>query len=195
MTEQTPQVVRSYLAQLDSALEGIPADLARDIRSGVEEELAGLDVPTASARIEELGDPVFIAAEARDAVGPVSVATRVPEGTGQTLSSSRGFAITAALLVAIGGFIVPIVGWIVGIAMVWMSSTWRTWEKWVATLVVPGAVVLAMVIAAIGTLVWGQSSATLFGIIPAWHTIILGVPSSIIVGIWLLWRARGRTFA
>lgn len=50
VTERTPQVVRSYLAELDAALGGVPVELARDIRNGVEEELAGLDAATAAAR-------------------------------------------------------------------------------------------------------------------------------------------------
>ncbi|PWC07342.1 HAAS signaling domain-containing protein [Mycetocola zhujimingii] len=195
MTEQTPQVVRSYLAQLDSALEGIPAELARDIRSGVEEELAGLDAPTASERIEELGDPVFIAAEARDAMGTVPARSVVLEAPASTLSASRGFAITAALLVGIGGFIVPIAGWIVGMVMMWMSSAWRRWEKWVATLAIPGAAILAGIVAAIGSALGQPNGEVPIGMLSGWHVFLIGVPSTIVVGIWLLWRARGRVFA
>lgn len=198
MTEQTPQVVRSYLAQLDSALEGIDADLAREIRSGVEEELAGLDVGTASERIEKLGDPVFIAAEARDAVGAGSVRTSVPAVSGQTLSSSRGFAITAALLVAIGGFIVPIAGWLVGIVMVWMSATWHAWEKWVATLIGP-AVLGALILVALldGTSSSsGEENSVAVSPLLSWHAAIFLIPvATVIVGIWLLWRAKGRIVA
>jgi uncharacterized membrane protein len=200
MTEQAPQVVRSYLAQLDAALAGVPADLAGDVRSGIEEELSGLDAATASARIEELGDPVFIAAEVRDSVGPVQAAATIP---GQTpLAASRGFAITAALLVAVGGIVVPFVGWVVGIVMVWMSSTWHTWEKWVATLVGPvviaTSILLGFIFGFTGSADSSDAGNPLVPLSPltSVHSIVLVAPlSAVVVGIWLLWRAKGRTLA
>ena len=189
MTEQAPQVVRSYLAQLDAALAGVPADLANDVRSGIEEELSGLDAATASVRIEELGDPVFIAAEVRDAVGPVPAPA--PVLPRPTLAASRGFALAAALLVAIGGIVVPFVGWVVGIVMVWMSPTWLTWEKWVATLVGPAVIGLSFSANIIGM----PEGAGIWGL-AGWHSIVLVAPASaVIVGIWLLWRAKGRVAA
>ena len=189
MTDQSPQVVRSYLAQLDVALVGLPADLASDVRSGIKEELSGLDAATASARIEELGDPVFIAAEMRDAVGSVARVTSVAPRP--TLAGSRGFTITAALLVAIGGIVVPFLGWVVGIVMVWMSSTWRIWEKWVATLVGPAAIALAILGGLVGTAFEGG------GGLGGWHAsvVFVGPASAVTVGIWLLWRVKGRVLA
>ena len=64
MNTKGPQVIRSYLADLDAALAGVPADVRRDIVAGVAEELSGLDAATAASRIESFGDPAFIAAEA-----------------------------------------------------------------------------------------------------------------------------------
>ena len=75
MIDQTaPQVVRNYLAQLESALGGLPTDVRDGIVAGVAEELSGLDAATAAERIETLGDPAFIAAEAR-AESPAPVIT------------------------------------------------------------------------------------------------------------------------
>lgn len=191
MTELTPQVVKNYLAQLELALSGIPSDLATDIRSGIEEELTGLDPVTASQRINELGDPAFIAAEARDAVSPVSTRSTSGDAVRVPLGESSGFVITAALLVAVGGFVIPLAGWVVGIVMVWMSRTWRTWEKWMATLLPPLIILFSVL--------WSAPRATdtsmLFSVFPVWQALVLLVPTSLIVGIWLLWRARRRTAA
>lgn len=185
MTDQAPRVVRNYLAELDAALEGVPADLASDVRSGIEEELSGLDAATASVRIEELGDPVFIAAEMRDAVGPAPAAALVD--TPKPLTATRGFAIAAALLVAIGGIVVPVVGWIVGIVWMWMSPVWRRGEKWVATLAGPAAIGLALLGGLVGTAFEGS------GGLGGWHALILvALASPVVVGVWLLWRAKGR---
>jgi uncharacterized membrane protein len=200
MTEQAPQVVRTYLAQLDASLAGIPRDVALDIRSEIEEELTGLDASTASARIEELGDPAFIAAEAREAAGAEPLPVMVDQAP-PSLTSSRGFVITAALLVAIGGFVVPFVGWVVGIVMMWMSGVWRPWEKLVATLA--GPVILG--VSFLVTMVFGLTgsgsdggSETSNPLVPSpllsWHAAILLLPlTSVVIGIWLLWRAKGRT--
>lgn len=43
----------------------------------------------------------------------------------------------AIVLVLLGGFVVGF-GWIVGLVFLWTSRAWKTWEKWLATLVVPG---------------------------------------------------------
>lgn len=191
MTEPTPQVVKNYLAQLELALSGIPSDLAADIRSGIEEELIGLDPMTASQRIEELGDPAFIAAEARDAAAPVSTSSTFGDAVRVPLSESSGFVITAALFVAVGGFVIPLAGWVVGIVMVWMSRTWRIWEKWVATLLPP----LIILFSVLWTALRATDDSMLFGVFPVWQALVLLVPTTVIVGIWLLWRARRRTAA
>jgi hypothetical protein len=48
-------------------------------------------------------------------------------------------------LVLIGGFLVG-VGWFVGVAWLWSSPTWTRNEKMLATLVLPGGVVLPLLI-------------------------------------------------
>jgi uncharacterized membrane protein len=70
MTDSTPAITTAYLAELDTELDHLPADLRRDIVAGIREELLGLDASAAAGRIQGLGDPSFIAAEAR-AAAPV----------------------------------------------------------------------------------------------------------------------------
>lgn len=199
MTEAqpTPQVVRSYLAQLEAALVGVPESVSRDIRAGVEEELTGLDAAAAAARIEELGDPAFIAAEAGAEAGTPSMIVATP-----TTGDSRGYTIIAAVLVALGGILVPVLGWIVGIAMVWMSRTWTVSEKWIATLTGPASVLLAGGLAATVSLSQNQTVYVEAGtpqdpVLPTifdiwWSSALFLILVNMVVGIWLLWRARGR---
>ncbi len=52
MTETPPQVVRSYLAELDSALVGTTEEVRREILTGVREQLIGVDAATAAHRID-----------------------------------------------------------------------------------------------------------------------------------------------
>lgn len=194
MTDTRPQVVRSYLAQLDAALVGVPESLRSAIRDGVEEELAGLDAAAASELIEELGDPEFIAAEAREGtVGDQG--TDRPAHTAQTdgsLSRSRGFAVTSVLLFGFAGVVIPVVGWFVGLAMVWLSSAWMRWEKWLASAITP---VLVLIGAGVATLLPSSPEVSL--LLPTmydliWSVILMGIPVNIVVGAWLLWRTRGR---
>ena len=203
-----------YLARLDEAMRGLPHGVAGDIRQGIAEELSGLDGPAAAERIAQLGDPVDIAREAQDevpappmvVVSPVSAASVDPA---VPTTSTRGFAIAAALTLGFGGILVPIVGWVVGAVLVCLSPLWKAWEKAVAILLPLGVVVVAWLIVGSMSFTTGSSSGSSSGtgtppepvdpLVPdVWsfggvHLLIilavLLVPAS---GLWLLWRLRGR---
>lgn len=213
MTENTAAALREdYLAKLDEAMRALPHGVASEIRHGIAEELEGLDAHDTAARIARLGDPVAIAREAQDEVpaspaivmAPPLAATAPPR---RATTSTRGFAIAAALTLSFGGFLVPVVGWFVGAVLVVFSTLWRTGEKVVAILV-PFAfgafsllAVQAMSFSAFSST--GASSGSgrppeeaVNPLVPSlgiWHALILLgfllIPTS---GLWLLWRLRGR---
>ena len=216
MTETTAEDLREdYLARLDEAMRGLPHGVAADIRGGIAEELHGLDASSTAARIAQLGDPVAIAREAQDETpaGPtfvVAAPVPVPDAPRRPTTSTRGFAITAALTLSFGGIVVPVVGWFVGAVLVTLSSLWKTWEKVVAIVVPFSVFVLTAILI---TTLQGFSVAAETGsssgtgappqvanpLLPAWYDFIwfgviaLGlvlIPAS---GLWLLWRLRGRT--
>lgn len=120
-----------------------------------------------------------------------------PRGT----ENSKGFAITAALVLAFGGFLLPIVGYLVGIVLVSVSRLWRPWEKLLAVLLPFG--VTAVIGAASWILEVAQQQAELGGdavnpLLPAsydlwFSTLILGILLVPACGMWLLWRLRDRT--
>lgn len=215
MTETTAEDLREdYLARLDEAMRGLPHGVAADIRGGIAEELHGLDASSTAARIAQLGDPVAIAREAQDETpaGPtfvVAAPVPAPEAPRRPTTSTRGFAITAALTLSFGGIVLPVVGWFVGAVLVCLSTLWKAWEKVVAIVVPFSVFVLTAILI---TTVQGFSVATAGGsssgtgvessannpLLPAWYDFIwfgviaLGlvlIPAS---GLWLLWRLRGR---
>jgi hypothetical protein len=52
-------------------------------------------------------------------------------------SSRRAWDIAALVLLLIGGIILPILGWIIGVVILWASPTWTNGEKVLGTFVVP----------------------------------------------------------
>ena len=161
----------TYLDRLRAELVGVPPEVSREIIAGIREELAGLDAQAAAARIEELGDPAFIAAEARAASTPPAAPTQ----------DNRTYIILTGLVVAFGGIIVPVLGWIVGLALMWSSKSWLRWEKWVATLAVPVVVLLVflpMQMFSLSVPHWGLLAG--FWLVP------------LISGFWLMARALRR---
>ncbi|MHA6667465.1 HAAS signaling domain-containing protein [Homoserinimonas sp. A447] len=194
----TPQVVRSYLSQLKEALADLPAEVRDEIVAGVREELDGMDAAAAAARIETLGDPEFIAAEAR-----AEAAVVVPSDANQRVDprgrEPRWLPVLAGLLVAFGGIVIPVIGWIVGLALTWMSKSWRVGDKWIATLtpfIAVGVFIVVFALTSVAPQPDGPSTSD-FGspVMPGmfsalWSSTILVIPVNAVVGIWLLWRAR-----
>ena len=96
-----------------------------DVRAHISEARAesGDDAIAVRELLDRLGDPTEIAAEARERFGihPARV----------------GFMEVLALL-PIGGVVLPIVGWIAGVILLWVSPAWTTRDKVIGTLLVPG---------------------------------------------------------
>ena len=170
----TPQVVRSYLGELNRTLAGVPDDVRQGIVVGVAEELEGLDAAAAASRIESLGDPAFIAAEARAGAAPNPSAAKLAPSR---VSEQRWYVVVTALLLEFGGLLVPLAGWVAGIMLLWASPLWTRGEKLVATIVPPAVGVLLFSSLAIG----GSGVAW-------WHAVVLGALAgpalaSIVIGI------------
>jgi hypothetical protein len=77
-------------------------------------------------------------------------------GTGRARRQGRRMRITlafrnvATIALLLGGVLVFGLGWFAGVALLWTSPTWRAREKVLATLVVPGGLPMAVVIAVFG---------------------------------------------
>ncbi len=176
------QAVRNYLSDLKAALVGLPHEVADEIVAGITEELAGVDATAAAARIVELGEPAFIAAEAK--AGSDLQQPLIPSAS-KELADSRAYIVVTCALVALGGVVVPVAGWIVGVGMVAFSKTWYLWEKLVA--IFAPCVALGLLILG-AWLVAGETGGLTW-----WHVAILGaffVP--FLTGTWLLIRGMKR---
>lgn len=196
-----------YLARLDGAIADLPWRVANELRTGIVEEL---DVPDAEGmreRIARLGDPTLIAEAAREETGPspaptVVVAPAPPPlpGPKPAMVDTKWFAVIGALVLGLGSFLLPIGGWVVGVALVTSSRFWRRWEKTVAILLPLAGWALLYAASLVAKLIWVQSPPDGGGsnpLLPASygqaHTSLIMAFVLVPVGAgWLLWRLRGR---
>ncbi|WP_457101790.1 HAAS signaling domain-containing protein [Microbacterium sp. P5_E9] len=199
-----PNEAHAYLRRLDEALVGVPDETAAEIRAGIVEEFAGLDRTAAQERIAQLGDPAFIAAEARNEVA----ADPAPR---KSALQSRGYIITAGLAVAVGIYVIPLMGAVIGYLMVWFSPAWKRSEKLIAPAIplMAGVVTAAYLVLATtfstngtGSLIGGFGAAgsdgatgglaLLFTPLVTFNVLFVISIVNAAVGVWLLIRALRR---
>jgi uncharacterized membrane protein len=137
MASDTDKLVADYLGRLDRELRDLPRtrrrELVEEISGHIAEARADLETENEAAvrsLLDRLGDPEEIAAEAQ---GRVEVEPR-----GSALD------IVALVLLLIGGVVLPVVGWVIGVVLLWISETWTTTEKVIGTLIVPGGLALPL---------------------------------------------------
>ena len=123
---ETDKLIRGYLARLDAALQGV--DLSRreeiltEVRGHIEEGRTRLDpddVASVQTLLDRVGDPAAIAAEAG----------APPVGSGRWDSWAPWLIIFGPIA---GGL-----GWLAGVLLVWISPTWSSRDKLIATIVPP----------------------------------------------------------
>jgi hypothetical protein len=66
--------------------------------------------------------------------------------------------IAAVILLLVGGIVVPVIGWIVGCILLWVSPRWSRGDKLLGTLVWPGGL-LAVLVAILGLAFGAETSA------------------------------------
>lgn len=133
ITEIQHPLVTRYLKDLERALRDIPADKRRDIVDDIKTHIAeaaadrGEEMTESELRslLDQVGHPEAIAEDARERFG-------IQRRRGGAM---EGLAIGALL---VGGLIVPGVGWLLGIILLWASSVWSMRDKILGTLVIPG---------------------------------------------------------
>ncbi|MBW0116875.1 HAAS signaling domain-containing protein [Pseudonocardia abyssalis] len=143
MTAPTPAtaLVEDYLTRLRTATSDLPqaprAELLDQIGAHLAETVPpGTDETAARQALDELGRPEEIAAAARAETTPDARPDR---------SGSTAYDVITVLALLVGGFVVPLLGWVAGIAMLWSGPRWSTREKVLGTLAWPLAVVALVV--------------------------------------------------
>jgi len=126
------RLIAQYLLRLDKELAALApsqrVQIYNDVASHIDQARRDLLVDDESAvrnLLDRVGDPEIIAAEA----------TTLPRPPGL----SRTDALVPMLLLA--GGLVFLVGWVLGVVMLWSSATWRLRDKIIGTLVLPGGLV------------------------------------------------------
>lgn len=146
-------LAEDYLGRLEHASWALPgperAELLSEIRGHLE---AGLTPASTDAEVrnllDELGTPEDIVAAAQATPDGLPL-TGLPVPGSQPPASPWGAAeIIAVLALTLGTFVVPIIGPIVGIILVWGSTRWTRREKTVATILT----VLPVIVLAVGAI-------------------------------------------
>ncbi|MEQ3554996.1 hypothetical protein WIS52_31415 [Pseudonocardia nematodicida] len=166
--EPTPahELVARYLLRLSSATADLPGaqrdELIGDITAHLAEAVPpGSDELTARRVLDALGAPEQIAAAARAETEPARPGP----------APTRTHDLIALLLLMLGGFVVPILGWVAGVVMLWNSPRWSDEDKWLGTLVWPGVIAV------------GIAALLAGGSIP----LVIG-PAGLAVLAWTFWR-------
>jgi hypothetical protein len=87
--------------------------------------------------LDGLGDPAEIGADARDRSDVPAPPATVPTKAG-------ALEIGALVMLLAGGLIFPVVGWLIGVALLWASNAWNVRDKLIGTLVWPGGIGLPL---------------------------------------------------
>lgn len=147
-------IVADYLRRLDGALQlqQVPLVHRREILDGIREHISAARAGHDDERdsdvlnlLDRLGVPEEIAAAA---------AGDRPEIMTGTASQARPvLEIIALLLLSVGSIVVPIVGWLAGVVLLWLSPLWTRRDKLIGTFLPPGGigVLLLLGVSGVGT--------------------------------------------
>jgi uncharacterized membrane protein len=141
-TDTLHPLAADYLERLRRAGRGLPPGRRRELLAEIEGHLSEAIDPSASDAqaltvLDKLGEPeAIIAAEMPD-----------PDERADHRGTTEWVAIGLLLL---GGFIF-VVGWFVGLVLLWSSRAWTIRDKVIGTLVIPGGLATSVLIGLIAT--------------------------------------------
>jgi len=145
------KLVADYLKRLNGELRGLSRvrrrELVDEISEHIAEARADLESENEAAirtLLDRLGEPEEIAAEATERFGVV------PRKAGWK-------EVGALIMLPIGGVLLPVLGWFIGIVLLWISDAWSTRDKLVGTLLFPGGLLLPL---ALGVMAEGSSGCS-----------------------------------
>ena len=206
-TSTADRLVEEYLSRLTDAARQLAPDRRSELIAEIREHIAasragatGKDEADVRTMLDRLGEPADIVAAALD--------DGQPEPPPQAAQRRPWLVLeVAAVLMLTVGALIPLVGWAVGVILLWSSGWWRRSEKLLGTFVVPGGAGLALLLMGMPTLACTDGSTPGDGgpandemvcsgfALPPW----LGTPllayillAPIVVGAVLFSRARAR---
>lgn len=105
-----------------------------------------------------------------------------PNTPARRAADPDAYPVLTVLMLMLGGFVLPVVGWLAGVVMLWTGRTWNTGEKWLGTLVWPAVVAGPAAALAGAALLPGQSGP--WAVVAA----VLGVAGVLVVLPWTFVR-------
>lgn len=141
----TDTLIADYLQRLRRATADLPPGTRAELLDDIGAHLADTagDAPD-EARVrqvlDELGTPETIAQAARVESG--GVAATPPTGGHGDLA----YDVSTVLVLLLGGFVVPVLGWVAGVVMLWNGPRWTRGEKWFGTLIWPALVAVPLLL-------------------------------------------------
>ena len=136
--------IDSYMGRVDAAARSLPPDRRVELLDQLREHLdavshaPGATEASVLAAIDRLGDPTEIVASERATPAQPVVTVEAPRRVWGPLE------IIAVILLIVGPFIAPVVGPLAGLVCAWISPAWTRREKWVATILASGSIVLVI---------------------------------------------------
>ena len=126
-------LAQDYLKRLNKAAANLPRARCKELLGEIEAHLSEAlpaDAGDAEALnvLERLGEPAEIVAEA---------------GAGQAPAVRAGLNEWLAIPLLLAGGFIFVIGWFVGVVLLWTSRIWTLRDKLIGTLVVPGGLATA----------------------------------------------------
>jgi uncharacterized membrane protein len=153
MSTSADRLVEDYLDRLERELADFPSarrrELVQEISEHIAEARAQLDSESeADIRnlLDRMGDPADIATEARETPAAPPAPAAAPAGRRSSVMD-----VAALILLLLGGVVFPVLGWFVGVVLLWISDSWTTNEKLIGTFVIPGGLALPVYLSLAGT--------------------------------------------
>ena len=127
--------IQDYLRRLERAAADLPRDRRQDLLLGIREHIAAAQAAGVASDEAEVRTLLDRLGEPHDIVAAACEDGRATGGGGPRRSGTT-LELAAVLMLTAGSF-VPVVGWLVGVVLLWTSRLWRLREKVLGTLVFP----------------------------------------------------------
>ncbi|HEX6855651.1 MAG TPA: hypothetical protein VF204_10170, partial [Streptosporangiaceae bacterium] len=168
MSTADDHLVEDYLRELRNAARGLPADRRDELIEEITAHIAEARQPDGSPLavrniLDRLGDPADIVRAAADTPagspawsGAPGSGAGHPAGLAGPLAAQPGRAgagaleLAAVLFLLLGGIVIPVLGWFIGVVLLWLSPRWTAKDKLLGTLVWPGGLLAPVLLAAAG---------------------------------------------
>jgi hypothetical protein len=146
-------LVRDYLGRLEAASWPLAAQRRRELASEVSEHIEAAlseagrrDEVTVRNVLERLGPPEDIVAAEDGAAKEAPSSAAQPSKPIGAASPWGAIEIGALLLLTVGAVLLPVVGPLLGLVFVWISTQWTTRQKAIATIIVVALLMLPVLL-------------------------------------------------